>query len=48
MASHAWIFDLHRDISGLDLKKIVKSWSRILNEGLGILVSLGFNDSIPQ
>ena len=39
---------LNRGVSGSDLKKECKSRSQILNEGLGISVSLGFYHSIPQ
>lgn len=35
------------NISGSDFKKIVKSRSRILNEGLGVSVYLGFCPSVP-
>ena len=46
MASHAQIFfDLQH--LGLRFEKIIKSQSRILNEGLGISASLGFNHSLP-
>ena len=38
---------LHRDVSGLDLEKVVKSQSRILNEDLGVSLGLGFYHSIP-
>ena len=38
---------LHRDVSGSDLEKVVKSRSRILNEGLGVSAGLGFYHSIP-
>ena len=38
---------LHRDVSGSDLERVVKSRSRILNEGLGVSVGLGFYHSIP-
>ena len=38
---------LHRDVSGSDLEKAVKSRSRILNEGLGVSAGLGFYHSIP-
>ena len=38
---------LHRDVSGSDLEKVVKSRSRILNEGLGVSAALGFYHSIP-
>ena len=38
---------LHRDVSGSDLEKVVKSRSRIVNEGLGVSAGLGFYHSIP-
>ena len=38
---------LHRDVSGSDLENVVKSRSRILNEGLGVSAGLGFYHSIP-
>ena len=38
---------LHRDVLGSDLEKVVKSRSRILNEGLGVSAGLGFYHSIP-
>ena len=38
---------LHRDVSGSDLEKVVKSRSRILNEGLVVSAGLGFYHSIP-
>ena len=38
---------LHRDVSDSDLEKVVKSRSRILNEGLGVSAGLGFYHSIP-
>ena len=38
---------LNRDVSASDLKKMVKSRSRIFNEGLGISAGLGFYHSIP-
>ena len=38
---------LHRDVSGSDLEKVVKSRSRILNEGLGVSAGLRFYDSLP-
>ena len=38
---------LNRGASGSDLKKNCKSWSRILNDGLGVSASLGFYHSIP-
>ena len=38
---------LNGGISGSDLKEIVKSRARILNEGLGVSASLGFYHSIP-
>ena len=38
---------LHRDVSGSDLERVVKSRSRILNEGLGVSAGLGFYHSIP-
>ena len=38
---------LHHDVSGSDLEKVVKSRSRILNEGLGVSAGLGFYHSIP-
>ena len=37
---------LHCDVSGSDLEKVVKSRSRILNEGLGVSAALGFYHSI--
>ena len=37
---------LHRDVSGSVLEKVVKSRSRILNEGLDVSVGLGFYHSI--
>ena len=36
----------NRGILGLELEKIVKTRSQILNEGLGVSVSLGFYHSI--
>ena len=39
---------LHRDVSGSDLEKAVKSRSRSLNEGLGVSAGLGFYHSIPS
>ena len=38
---------LHCDVSGSDLEKVVKSRSRILNEGLRVSAGLGFYHSIP-
>ena len=38
---------LHRDVSGSDLEKVVKSRSLIVNEGLGVPAGLGFYHSIP-
>ena len=38
---------LNGGFSGSDLKEIVKSRARILNEGLGVSASLGFYHSIP-
>ena len=38
---------MHRDVSGSDLEKVVKSRSRILNEGLGVSAGLAFYHSIP-